>query len=185
MAPRNHIRTLILGISLAGVSLFGQSAGSATASISSFPQFAPVGVAPSETLQVNLANIATASGSSNPLPQCTGTLTFYNAGGQVIGDGTSLGFAVAAGILSVPLTYSAIGGSGQRAIVRVDIKLSSATLSTADNPRTPACILLSSLEIYDTATGAIHAVVMGNPVYYPGPRSPMNSSSPRVTTPSP
>jgi hypothetical protein len=166
MVPHSNFRALVLGISLAGVSLFGQSTGSATTSMSSSPQFPPVGVAPSETLQVNLANIATESGSSNLMPQCSGTLTFYDAGGLVIGDGTSIGFSVAASILSVPLTYPAIGASGQRAMVRVDIKLAPITLPTADNPRTPACTLLSSLEIYDTATGAIHAVVKGNPSHY-------------------
>ena len=164
MVPHSNFRTLILGISLAGA-LFGQSVGSATTSMSSSPQFPPVGVAPSETLQVNLANIATASGSSDLLPQCTGTLTFYDAGGHAIGNGTSMGFSVAAAILSIPLTYSAIGASGQRAIVRVDIELSPVALSTAEGPRTPACSLLSSLEIYDTATGVIHAVVTGNPVH--------------------
>jgi hypothetical protein len=167
MVPRNNFRALIVGISLAGVSLFGQGGGSATASMSSSPQFPPVGVAPSETLQVNLTNIATESGSSNLLPQCSGTLTFYDAGGIVIGDGTSISFSVPTGILSIPLTYSAISASGQRAMVRVDIKLAPVTLPTADNPRTPACTLLSSLEIYDIATGAIHAVVKGNPARYP------------------
>ena len=164
MLPHRSFRALIVGISLAGVSLFGQNTGSATASTSS-PLFPPVGVAPSETLQVNLTNIATKSGSSNLLPQCSGTLTFYNAGGSVIGDGTSIGFSVATGILSVPLTYSAIGAAGQRAVVRVDIELSPVTLPTGSG--TPACSLLSSLEIYDAATGSIHAVITGKPVHFP------------------
>ncbi len=159
------MRALILGISFAGVSLFGQSVGWATTSRSSSPQFPPVGVAPSETLQVNLTNIATKSASSNLFPECFGTLMFYNAGGFIIGDGTGIAFSVSTGILSIPLTYSAIGASGQRAVVRVDIELSPATLPAG--PGTPACSLLSSLEIYDTATGSIHAVVTGKPVHFP------------------
>ncbi|MFN7997623.1 MAG: hypothetical protein U0Q18_28655 [Bryobacteraceae bacterium] len=166
MVPRSSIAGLILGITLAGATLFAQSAGVTTASMSSSPQFAPVGVAPSETLQVNLSNAATVSGSSDRFSECSGTLTFYDSGGRALGDGTSLGFSVSTGLLSVPLPYLATGGSGQRAMVRVEIKVSPVMPPTAEGPQIPVCTLLSSVEIYDTATGAIHAIVTGNPVHY-------------------
>ena len=47
-----------------------------------------MGLAPGETVQVNLVNLASAS-SSGTAASCAGSVSFYNAAGSIIGTATT------------------------------------------------------------------------------------------------
>jgi hypothetical protein len=149
----------------AAVSVFGQITNTLTTP-SSVP---PVGLAVTETAQVNVVNTAVASslvsgggvpgGSASggtTGPSCSGSIAFYNSKGAIIGSAAT--FTVTTGqIFSVALPYSSTAGSGARTVIRAVI--------TNQTPITalgiPPCDLAYSMEIYDTATGVAHAVVSG------------------------
>jgi hypothetical protein len=115
---------------------------------SSFP---PVGLASSETAQINAANIASASAAGTPA-SCTGTLSFVNAAGATIG--TAKPFTVTSGqIASLSVPYASVGGSGRTEVRGV------ITLTETIGSGVP-CSLATSLETYDTSTGVTH-------VFYP------------------
>lgn len=114
-----------------------------------------VGVASSETLQINVVN--TASNASNgTLASCTGTVSFLNASGQTIGSASP--FTVTSGaIASVSLPFSKIGVTGTRAEVRAVITRT-VTLTPSAATNVP-CLLQGTLETYDTSTGVTHVYV--------------------------
>jgi hypothetical protein len=150
-----------VGLLFVAASAFGQTTNTLTTS-SSVP---PVGLAMSETMQVNVVNTAVATASPFPGgtisgstagPSCTGTIAFYNNKGTIIGSATS--FTVTTGqIYSLPLLYSSAVGSGARTVIRAVI--------TNETPITafgiPPCDLAYSLETYDTQSGATHVFVSG------------------------
>ena len=86
-------------------------------------RFPPVGIASTETVQINVVNNATAS-SSGTAASCTGTITFTNASGTVIGTSSSSSsapcalansletFDTSSGVTHVFLGGSAQGGGG-------------------------------------------------------------------------
>src|ERR1017187_10072868 len=66
----------------------------------------PVGVGSAETIQINVANLASNS-SSGTAASCTGSITFNNTTGNAIGTSTS--FTVTAGqIFSASLPFAKI-----------------------------------------------------------------------------
>ena len=112
----------------------------------------PVGVGSTETVQVNVANLASNS-ASGTAASCTGTITFNNSAGAAIG--TSTPFTVTAGqISSVALPFAKIGGTARTEVIGV---IALTTTSTSEAP----CDLHYSLETYDTSTGATHVYVSG------------------------
>lgn len=107
--------------------------------------FAPVGVATTETIQVNVAN--TATGSSSTAAACSGTISFTVAGAKT--QPAAAKFTVAAGeIYSTDLAWANLGASG-RAEVLVALQVS----QTAGVP----CAAISSVETYDTSSGVTHS----------------------------
>ncbi len=141
--------------SLLMMCLFAACALAQTAPISvSFTRdysFPPVGLASSETAQVNLVNISVA-----PIPSgtsaCSGTITFTNAGGTTIGKPVS--FATAGSqVVSTQLTFSQLGvaASDTRGEFVASVQLTSSF----------ACSLVFSLETFDTMSGVTH-VYLGN-----------------------
>ncbi len=135
---------------------------------SSFP---PVGLAASETMQVNVVNLAENPAtvtSTSPAASCTGSISFFNAAGTPIGTATD--FTLAAGVTqSATLTLAKAGITGTtRAEIRAVIQ------STITEGRdAPPCSLASSLETFDTTLGVTH-------VYVSGPASSSNSPGPVV-----
>ena len=114
----------------------------------------PVGVGSSETVQINVANLA-ANSTSGTAASCTGSITFNNSAGNAIGTSTS--FTVTAGqIFSASLPFARLTTSTTRAEV-----IGVIGLTTSSTNRTP-CSLHYSLETYDTATGATHVHVAGD-----------------------
>lgn len=112
----------------------------------------PVGLASSETAQINVVNLA-ANASNGTAASCTGTISFLNASGAVIGSATS--FTVASGKTdSVTLPYSTTAASGRTEIRGV------ITLTTTSSALAP-CNLVSSMETYDSTSGVTHAYLAG------------------------
>jgi len=100
----------------------------------------PVGLGPSETVEVNLVNNAKAS--------CNGSVSFYDASGSGI---ASASFKLGTGeIYSVKLPVAS------STPIRAEIALAPATALS-----TPPCDLVFSFETYDSTTGITHAFVSG------------------------
>jgi len=141
------VLTLSLG---AAVVMPAQILSTASAPARQF-SFLPVGLASSETAQINVVNLASNS-ASGTAASCTGTVSFLNTSNVTIGPVTS--FTIATGeTSSVTLPYSATGGSGARVLIR-GVVLLTETKSTA-----APCVLQTSLETFDTSTGVTHLLI--------------------------
>jgi hypothetical protein len=117
--------------------------------------FPPVGLASSETAQLNVVNIAPASTANNETaPACTGTITYANASGKAIGAPTSF-TTTGSQVSSTQLTFSQLAASGTRAEFVASVQL------TRSLPATEPCSLVFSLETFDTSSGVTH-VYLGN-----------------------
>jgi hypothetical protein len=121
--------------------------------------FPPVGLAFPETLQVSAVNVPVPSllagdfsnliPSTAVLPSCagTGTITFTNASGMIIG--APIPFTVPFGqIFSAPLPFSMTGYPGFRGEILVSLHITTSI----------SCSLSISLETFDTNTGVTHAI---------------------------
>ncbi len=153
MSIRKFLMTVILGAS--GVSALLAQSTTAVTHQSSFP---PVGVALTETIQVNLFNQAAAA-NNGTAASCTGSVAFLDATGKAI-SGAGGTFTVAAGVTqSISLLGSKANTSsttGSRAEVRAQISLT----STHGTP----CSLVDTLETFDSTTGATHIFLVGSPL---------------------
>ncbi len=121
----------------------------ATATFTRDYNFPPVGLASSETAQVNILNVAPASTSTNSTaPACSGTVTFVNASGKTIGTPASF-TTTGSAIFSTQLTFNQLGATGTRGEFVASVQLT--TL-----PAKAPCSLVFSLETFDDSTGATH-----------------------------
>jgi hypothetical protein len=142
-----RIRIILLTCALAACAL-GQTA--TPTSFSRDYSFPPVGLASSETAQVNVVNIATASTATGATaPACTGTITFVNAAGKTIGTPASF-TTTGSQVSSTQLMFSQIGATGTRGEFVASIQ------STTSFPSKAPCSLVFSLETFDDSTGATH-----------------------------
>lgn len=108
----------------------------------------PVGLASSETLQINLVNTAV-NATNGTAASCTGTVSFLNASGTAIGTPSS--FTIASGVISsVALPFAKVGVTSTRTEVRAVI-----TRTVTVNNGVP-CSLQATLETYDSSTGVTH-----------------------------
>jgi hypothetical protein len=133
-----------------------------------------VGLASSETAQVNVVNLAPSvapvvTGGAVPTggitASCTGGITFYDTNGNSI---TSATFTIGSGqIYSAPLAYSAIPPSGDRPSGNGRTAIwSTVTINGPNNSSTP-CLLASNVETFDTMTGVTHVHTEGSTVALP------------------
>lgn len=127
--------------------------------------FPPVGLALSETMQVNVVNLAenptattgtSTTSTSTPTPaSCTGSISFFNAAGTAIGTATT--FTVTAGeTQSASITLAKAGITGSRPEIRAVIQT-----TTTEGRNAPPCSLGSSLETFDSGTGVTHVYLSG------------------------
>jgi hypothetical protein len=150
---RRIAMTLLVASTAAAPGIFAQTATTNTREIT----IGPVGVGSTETIQVNVVNLA--SNSSTTAASCTGSITLDNATGNAIGTSTS--FTVTAGqIFSTSLPFSKIASSGTRAEVVAVISQTEPTSTSSSSTVTP-CDLHFSVETYDTTTGATHVSLSG------------------------
>ncbi len=154
------IRNLLFTPVLA-VCAFGQGS-TGSASFTRDFSFPPVGLASSETAQINLVNIATMSMNANAVaPSCAGTITFTGAGGTTIGSPVPF-TTTGAQISSTQLAFSKLGATGNRGEFVASIQ------ATTTIPAKAPCSLVFSLETFDNTTGATH-VFLQNSVASGGP----------------
>lgn len=149
------------GLLLVAVSAFGQATGTAGATAPPSPVLPPVGLAISETAQVNVVNAATVPPSGGVEPICGGTITFYGGtgGGTVVGVSA---FSLRIGqIFSAALSYVSASASGARTVIRAAINLSAVIVPTDAGPVAAPCTLASSIETFDNASGVTHAFASG------------------------
>ena len=118
--------------------------------------FPPVGIASTETMQINLLNTVKAS-SSGTAASCTGTITFTSA------TGTAIGTATSGEVSSAGLPFSKSGATGTRAEIVASVQLTITSSATAP------CALTSSLETFDTSSGVTHVFLGGSSVQSGGP----------------
>ncbi len=110
-----------------------------------------VGLASSETAQVNVASPGFPGITDAPFPTpCTGTIAFYNTNGAAIGSSTSFSITLAQ-VFSATLPYSDITGTSGNA--RTTIR---AIVTT-----NVSCSVTANIETFDTATGVTHVHVEG------------------------
>src|ERR1700733_3837806 len=106
---RRIVLTFIVTAIAAAANMFAQTTTTTTRDFT----LGPVGVGSTETIQINVANLA-ANPSSGTAASCTGSVTFNNAPGSPIGTSTS--FTVTSGqISSVSLPFAKISSSTTRA----------------------------------------------------------------------
>ena len=153
MSVHKFLLTMVLGAG--GVSaVWAQPSANGTRTAS----FAPVGVALTETMQVNLFNQAASNGNGNSTaPSCTGTVSFLDSTGKAIA-GTGGNFTVGAGQTQ---SISILGSKANSATTtgsRAEIRAVVALTSTHGTP----CSLVDSLETFDSTTGATHVYVLGS-----------------------
>jgi hypothetical protein len=147
---QRYLLPLFAAAAFTAVSAIAQTT---TATITRTLTFAPIGLASSETAQVNLVNLASNPTNGNAA-SCAGSVSFLNTSGSAIGSATP--FTITSGqIASVKLPYSSTAASG-RTVVRAVVAQTFATGSSA-----APCALATSLETYDTSTGVTHAYVVG------------------------
>ena len=154
-----QLRRLLLPL-VAAVAAMGQTTTSTTTTRTS--TLPPIGLASSETAQINVVNLATAT-TGGTAASCTGSISFVNAAGTTLGTASS--FTVTSGqTFSKPLPYATTAASG-RTVVRGVVTLTSTTGSSA-----APCSLAVTLETFDTATGATHAYIVHDEAFSAGRR---------------
>jgi outer membrane receptor protein involved in Fe transport len=144
-----HFRRFVLPLILAA----GGMAQTTSATVTRSTSFPAVGLASSETAQINVVNLA-ANPTTGTAASCASSISFVNANGATIG--TAKSFTVTAGqAFSATLPYSTTAASG-RTLVRGIVSLTVITGSGVG-----PCLLDSSFETFDTASGASHVYLAG------------------------
>jgi hypothetical protein len=139
---------MVIAAAALGAAAMAQTTTAAT--ITRSATLPAVGLASSETAQVNVTNLAVAR-TGQTAPSCTGSISFLSASGSTIGTATS--FTVTSGqTFSAKLPYATTAASG-RTVVRGEV-------SVTVTPGT-ACLLATTLETYDTTTGVTHVFFAG------------------------
>lgn len=149
------MRSLLLTCTFAACAFAQGSTGTST--ITRDYSFPPVGLASTETAQVNVVNIATASTAAGATaPSCTGTITFTDAMGNIVGNsGKPTSFTTTGSVVSsTQLTSTELGVTSGRSEFVASVQL------TTTLPSKAPCSLIFSLETFD-ATGVTH-VYLGN-----------------------
>jgi hypothetical protein len=159
----------------------GVSRAQGPSSLPRVVNLAAVGLASTETAQVNVVNLAASVQSVTPgstpadgvKALCTGGVTFYNSSGDITTSSPS--FAIGSGqIFSATLPYSetlpANGTSSARTAVW-------ATVTIGGNNTANACAPAANIETFDTATGVAHLHVEAGTLALPTFRSPIAQAS--------
>jgi hypothetical protein len=149
MYLRRFVMTIVAASIAAAPAMLAQTTTTTTRDLT----VGPIGVGSTETIQVNVANLASNS-SSGTAASCSGSISFNNSSGTAIGSATPF-TATSGQISSVSLPFNKIAASGVRAEV-----IGVIAMTTSSSTQAP-CQLHFSVETYDTSTGATHAYVSG------------------------
>jgi hypothetical protein len=135
-------------LAFGGVSGMAQTSTTTVTRTITFPV---VGLAVTETAQINVVNLDSPGGTAN---SCSGTIAFMNSSGTPIGTAAAYNNLAGGQIFSAALPFSSFGSSGSRPEFRGVV-----TQTETSGEAVPLCNLGYSLEIYDTASGVTHSVV--------------------------
>jgi hypothetical protein len=152
----HHTRCVTILVAL--VCLFAATAPAQTTTVVTADMSTPVvGLATTETVQINVVNLAAAS-ASGTAASCVGTVTFYNSSGSAAGGPTS--FSIGTGqISSASLPFGKFSTGTARISVRGVVALTETLRSGVP------CSLATNIETYDTTSGVTHLhVESGSPV---------------------
>jgi len=155
-----HKRKLVMALLVAAAPALWAQSSTSGSTFTRTQDLPPVGLAASESAQINLVNIAAAS-SSGTAASCTGAISFLNSSGTVIGSATTYTLGTNQS-KSVTLPYASVGATGRTSIRGV------VTQTTTEGSGVP-CQVLVSFEIFDTSTGATHVYIAANEAGY-GPQ---------------
>jgi len=145
------IRSLRLFLALAAAMTGSALAQTTTTTRTSSYSFPLVGLASTETIGVNLIDLASNT-TNGTAASCTGSVSFVNSSGTTIGTAST--FTLAADIAtSVTLAFSSSGLTSPRGLIR-------AVLTTTNTSNVP-CALSTTLNTYDTTTGVTHVFLAG------------------------
>jgi hypothetical protein len=158
MSSRTNAAALTIGLALFVYPSFAQTGVITRSNSEIFLHLPPVGLAVSETAQVNVTNTAPPPANGGAAPLCGVTVVFYGGrDGQTILGNLAVFQLRNGDVASAPLPYALTGASGARTVIRVAITVSPILVTTDSGPQTAPCTLLSSLETFDSATGVTHA----------------------------
>lgn len=144
------LRNFILLLALAA---FACSASAQTTTITRTTDytFPVVGLGSTESIGVNLINVA-ANSASGTAASCTGSVTYFNAAGAIIGAANTFSLGANAAT-SINLPFSSTGITGVRGLIRTVV----ASTTTSGVP----CSLSYSLNTFDTSSGVTHIFIQG------------------------
>ncbi len=145
---------MFIAMCVLATGVFGQPVVT-TSGITRTYNFPPVGLASTETAQVNVVNEAAAPTTAGATaPACTGTVTFANASGKTIGTPATF-TTTGSQVFSTQLTFTQLAATGTRGEFVASVQLTSSSLI----PARALCSLMMSLETFDDTTGATHVYV--------------------------
>lgn len=122
----------------------------------------PVGLATTETAQINVMSAAAGYPGGAFVTSCQVSVTFYGSDGSALGKATEFTVGNIGQIFSAKLPYAVTGATGLRTSVGARIALTPAPSAFSTlSPPIPPCAVAFSLETFDTATGVTHAFVSG------------------------
>ena len=105
----------------------------------------PVGLGRSETAQIAVVNLASAS-SGGPAASCIGIIALFNAASTAIGTATT--FTLGTGqVASARLPFASVGGSGVRALIRGLVTVTRTAGSGV------SCTPAATRDIFDNSNG--------------------------------
>ena len=169
---------LCAGVLITVISAFGQTTGTLSDG-TIWLQLPPVGLAVSETAQVNVVNTGVPPLTTGVGPYCSGSIVFYDIGGSVLGTLKTFTLEPAQ-TFSAALPFASANASGPRAVIRASIYIGAFKLPTAAGPMVASCWISSSLETYDSATGVTHAIVTGSTALNPPAPEARNTKASRA-----
>lgn len=122
----------------------------------------PVTLSSAETLRFSMMSAAAAYPGWSAVTTCQAMVQFYRSDGSTIGQAISLTVDNSGRVFSTDLPYTSTGLQTPVAVVSGDVTLTalggpSSTLS----PPIPPCAVVFTQEIFDSATGATHAILPG------------------------
>ena len=129
-----------------------------------------IGISPTETVQVNVTNMAPLPLAGGLAPTCQSVILFYYTPSNSPGSLTpfaQMTFSVVSGqTFSFAAPYASTPGTGGRQMIRPAINLATqnGVVENGIVTSSPICILVTSVETFDTTNGVSHSVVNPPPV---------------------
>ncbi len=122
----------------------------------------PMGVAPTETMQIDIKGGA-AGYAGSFANTCSGVISFVGSDGATLGAQTTFMLDKTTQSFSAQLPYAVVGKNLPRPAVSAQISLTALPEAAATAPAStvPPCISAFSVKTYDSTTGVVHGYMTG------------------------